>query len=144
MAAHQRALQVPQAFGRTNDLCEPVCYANTSQIGCCHNNHGPGSGQWNHSRDWWDRWSATVAEHYFAWAQRDPRIIGINPWYYGADRSDRGCGGNNISVRQQPKARATWERIGKEIIGRLKTDDVPAACEAHERATPARGWTTNL
>ena len=61
MAPHQRALQVPQAFGRSNDVCAARCYSNHSEIGCCTDNHGPHSGQTNHSFDWWDEHSATVA-----------------------------------------------------------------------------------
>ncbi len=84
MYPHQRALQVPQAFGRKHDACGAVCYMNVSQHGCCTDNHGPGkpwaSGQSNHSRAWWDAWSAKVATHYYSWAQRDPKIIGMNPW----------------------------------------------------------------
>jgi hypothetical protein len=116
MARHQRALQVPQAFGRKHDLCGPVCYMNASQKGCCTHNHGRDGGQTNHSRQWWDDWSATVATHYYAWAVRDPKIIGINPWYYGDDRRDRVCGGNNISVSHLPHAKKAWEVIGAKII----------------------------
>jgi hypothetical protein len=44
--AGQRALLVPQAFGRSNDVCAPICYTNTSVKGCCPMNHKylPGSG----------------------------------------------------------------------------------------------------
>jgi hypothetical protein len=73
-------------------------------------------GQTNHTPQWWDQWSVQVAEHYFEWAQRDERIVGINPWYYGPDRPDVSCGGYNISVRQQPLARAAWAAIGKQIM----------------------------
>lgn len=120
MHPHQRALQVPQAFGRKHDACAAVCYMNASQRGCCKDNHGPGkpwaSGQSNHTREWWDDWSATVATNYYSWAQRDPKIIGINPWYYGEDRGDIACGGYNVSVRQQPKAMARWKEIGVAIL----------------------------
>lgn len=114
MKPHQRALLVPQAFGRKNDVCEATCYANASIKGCCPHNHGS-SGQHNHSRDWWDQHSTDTAHAYFQWAQRDAKIIGINPWYWGNDRSDPACGGYNISVRQLPKARAAWEAIGRQI-----------------------------
>ena len=38
------------------------------------------TGQTNHSFEWWDNWTATVANHYYEWAVRDPMVIGINPW----------------------------------------------------------------
>lgn len=51
MNPSQRALQVPGAFGRSNDLCGHVCYANHTQKGCCTNNHRT-SGQTNHSQEY--------------------------------------------------------------------------------------------
>ena len=65
---------------------------------------------------WWDEWSAMVAAEYFSWAQRDPMIVGIVPWYYGDDRSDATSGGYNVSVRQQPKALAVWTEIGRKML----------------------------
>ena len=110
--AGQRALLVPGAFGRKHDVCGGVgthCGGNASLPPCC-------AGQTNHSAAWWDAWSTTVAEHYYDWAKRDARVIGINPWYYGADRPTPTCGGNNISVRQQPTARRKWADIGRAIM----------------------------
>ena len=121
MKAHQRALQVPQAFGRTNDVCGIRCYMNATQKGCCTDNHkyghgGGGSGQHNHTFEWWDTFSATAAQHYYEWAVRDPMIVGINPWYYGNNRPDITCGGYNISVSHLPTALAAWKEIGNKIV----------------------------
>ena len=121
MKPHQRALQVPQAFGRTNDVCGAHCYTNHSEQGCCTKNHRylpghGGSGQANHTFAWWDNFTAMVATRYYEWAVRDPMIVGINPWYYGADRPDATCGGNNISVSHLPAALATWKEIGRQIL----------------------------
>jgi hypothetical protein len=128
MNPNQRAMQVPQAFGRTNDVCGATCYSNVSEKGCCTHNHvwpGGGAGQTNHTFMWWDSWSASVANAYFEWAQRDPRIIGINPWYYGSDRADIMCGGNNISVSHLPTALAAWTEIGHKILGEAVAAPLP-------------------
>ena len=58
-SAAQRAVLVPGAFGRKNDVCAAAhCGGNASLPPCC-------PGQTNHSGAWWDRWSATVADRYW-------------------------------------------------------------------------------
>ena len=66
---------------------------------------------------WYVGMFSQVATNYWSWARNDPRIIGINPWYWGDDRSDASSGGYNVSIRQQPNARAMWECIGREVMG---------------------------
>ena len=96
MNSRQFALQVPQAFGKKT-------WSNADA----------------NSVRWWDEWSSKVAQEYFVWAQADPRIIGINPWYWGPDRSDISCGGYNVSITHLPAARAEWTKIGQTILASL-------------------------
>ena len=96
MNSRQFALQVPQAFGKKS-----WSYPDAN------------------SERWWDEWSSMVAQEYFVWAQADPRIIGINPWYWGPDRPDISCGGYNVSITHLPAARAEWTKIGQTILASL-------------------------
>jgi len=53
---------------------------------------------------------------YFQWAVTDPRLIGMNPWYWGPP----GCGmpGYEVSAYDMPAVRDMWRRIGSAIVGR--------------------------
>jgi len=54
------------------------------------------------------------AWEYYQWALTDPRIIGINPWYYGPP----GCGlpGYEVSTYEMAPVLAMWQKIGRAIV----------------------------
>jgi len=103
LTLHQRAVLVPGAFGSNvnkypngTEICNRTCY----DAMCAHD-----------------------AVDFMAWAQGDPRVVGIFPWNWGGCASCNGsrftpphtCCMDEIGARDQPATRAAWAAIGTRI-----------------------------
>lgn len=96
MSPRQQAFIVPQAYASTYD-------------------------PWESGRQ-----AASAAERYVAWARRDPRIVGINPWhwfsYTGPGFECRAVDGNgnpkqnSVGVLDSADLYRFWNGVGRDIV----------------------------
>lgn len=103
LAAHQRVVLVPGAFG--SDV-----------------NHFP-NGTYVCNRSCYDTMCALDAEDFAAWARQDARVVGVFPWNYAGCPACNGsrwtppdtCCMDELGARVQPVTRAAWQRLGPTL-----------------------------
>ena len=126
MAAHQRVLFVPPAYGSdTRASRDSLCCSNVTRDGAnppCGGNCTSAMLQW--------------AEGIYSWARSDSRVVGLNVWHY--DSAAAG-GEYQPGLAGLPPVLKAWQAIGKEILGGTQRDLDWTTLEPLEQAVAAAG-----
>lgn len=66
---------------------------------------------------WYVSFMTEVANQYFQWAKTDPRIIGLNPWYFlHQPNMPSSFNPYDLSTGDLPALAAVWAGIGRQIL----------------------------
>ena len=105
MADNQYVLYVPPAYGYSNGTLSQ------RNLYCCSDGNPPCSGNCTLAML---EWAADI----YAWALRDSRFVGLNPWHYDTYSPGDAYNPGMIDI---PEVLQAWQKIGSEIItGRLR------------------------
>jgi len=74
---------------------------------------------------------------YYQWTLTDPRIIGMNPWYFGPP----GCGmpGYEVSTYEMPIVLSMWQKIGNAIVAGKRLERMPTREELQAEIDERKG-----